>query len=65
MADLENPLDPDQFDDLERALALTGRVEKAIQRNQRLGIDVGDQLKINRDNRALLQKFKSEFFPGK
>lgn len=58
MADLEKPLDREDMDRIEQAIAETNRIEAAIKRAQSAGIDVTDRLEETRQVRNRLESLK-------
>lgn len=65
MATLEEPLDTADFDAIESALARTQKIESAIAKATRAGIDIGDSLALNRKNKERLISIKTAYFPGR
>lgn len=62
---LEKPLNDDDLRQLKDALAKTNDVEAALNKAKLAGVDIGNQIQENRDNRARLQQLLNTYFPGR
>lgn len=61
MPDIENPLTGEDFDQLEKALSETAKIERAINKATQAGVDMGDALQQNRDSRTRIQKLLTAY----
>lgn len=59
--DLENPFSREQFDELEKAIAETMRIEKAINKAKTAGLDVTGMHEQNRANRERLTSIRNAY----
>lgn len=64
MADVTNPLNPADLDQINAALDHAKRVEEAIKTAARAGIDLSAQRQELQANVDRLQKIKQVYFPG-
>lgn len=62
--DLEHPLGPNEFDELERGIAQGKELEKAINRSIRAGIPDEGRLEKAREARRKAEGIFREYFPG-
>ena len=65
MPDIDNPFGEDDFDRIEAALAQSDKVERAIRKAQRAGIELPGQLEQVREARARMQSIKNTYFTGR
>tara|TARA_S200002703_G_scaffold160053_1_gene176361 strand:+ start:2653 stop:2868 length:216 start_codon:yes stop_codon:yes gene_type:complete len=61
--DLDKPLGPNEFDKLEEAISKGRKLEEAINKSTRAGIDPGDRLERAREARRKAEAIKREYFP--
>ena len=64
MPDIDNPFTEDDFNNIEESLARSVKVEDAIKKAQRAGIEVPGLLDDVRKSRSRLQQIKTTYFPG-
>ena len=61
MVDALNPFTPEQLAEIDEKLELATQTEKAIQKAQSAGIDVGVQLDTLREARTKLEQIKRTY----
>lgn len=62
---LQKPLHEEDYNQIVEAIKTTAELENAINKARAAGVEVGDALERNRQQRTKLQSLKQQYFPGR